>query len=90
MSHQRSQLFCFLLITVLLNFVNCWVPCSELSPAIRIPCKCELEGDLPSISIECDQIVFTSDIPGIPLHAPVSTFIQRNAGLLALPMHVSF
>lgn len=68
--------------------INCGIPCSELSSALKIPCHCKIEGKT-SIAVDCDRVVITSEIPNIPLNAPVSTFSQRYSGLLAIPTQVN-
>lgn len=71
-----------------------FVPCSELSRELRFPCRCALgpveaalEGS-PSISIDCDRVVFSGDFP-IPFGAPVISFRQRWSGQQALPTQVN-
>lgn len=81
-------LLSILLILTTSSYINCWMPCTELSPAIRMPCRCQFDTD-SSIGIECDRVVLTSEIPSIPLNAPISTFQQRHSGLLTIPMNVS-
>lgn len=70
-----------------------FVPCSELSRELRFPCRCALgpveaalEGS-PSISIDCDRVVFSGDFP-VPFGAPVVSFRQRWSGQQALPTQV--
>lgn len=85
---QLSSIFCYLIA-----FVSAWKPCSEISPSLRIPCRCEIDqfGLSPqknSIKMDCDRIVFTSDTQHIPIGAPITAFSQRNAGQQALPTQV--
>lgn len=82
----------FLLVTTFLSICFTiikaeWLACSELSPALRLPCKCRIEdisidGQSTSIGMNCDHVVFTSDSPQIPKGAPITTFSQRHAGQL--------
>lgn len=87
---QLSAIFFYLIV-----FVNAsgWMSCPELSPALRLPCKCQMEqitanGQSGSVGMNCDHIVFTSDTPQIPQGAPITTFSQRYAGQQALPTQV--
>lgn len=87
---QLSAIFFYLVV-----FVNAsgWMACPELSPALRLPCKCQMEqisvnGQSGSVGMDCDRIVFTSDTPQIPSGAPISTFSQRYSGAQALPTQV--
>jgi hypothetical protein len=87
---QLSAIFFYLIV-----FVNAsgWMACPELSPALRLPCKCQMEqisvsGQTSSIVMDCDHIVFTSDTPQIPLGAPITGFSQRFSGQQALPTQV--
>lgn len=87
---QLSAIFFYLVV-----FVNAsgWMACPELSPALRLPCKCQMEqisvnGQPTSVGMDCDHIVFTSDTPQIPLGAPITTFSQRYSGQQALPTQV--
>ncbi|KAL1505524.1 hypothetical protein ABEB36_005070 [Hypothenemus hampei] len=71
-----------------------FVPCQEISEELRFPCMCALgpietalDGN-PSISINCDNIVFPHDSPFIPYGAPVVQFIQRYAGHQSLPSQI--
>jgi hypothetical protein len=66
---------------------ECAIPCPELSSALRIPCLCRIEGK-SYIGVDCNQAVFTSEVPSIPYNAPVSTFSQRQSGLLSIPTQV--
>lgn len=87
---QLSAIFFYLVV-----FVNAsgWMACPELSPALRLPCRCQMEqisvnGQSTSVGMDCDHIVFTSDTPQIPLGAPITTFSQRFAGQQSLPTQV--
>lgn len=87
---QLSAIFFYLIV-----FVNAsgWMACPELSPALRLPCKCQMEqisvnGHSSSVGMDCDHIVFTSDTPQIPQGAPITTFSQRHSGQQALPTQV--
>ncbi|XP_076250172.1 uncharacterized protein LOC143190010 [Rhynchophorus ferrugineus] len=68
-----------------------YVPCTEISPELRFPCTCALgptedvlDGN-PSLSINCDKIVFPYDAFIIPYGAPVISFSQKWAGYQSLP-----
>ncbi|XP_066150409.1 chaoptin [Euwallacea fornicatus] len=71
-----------------------FVPCQEISPELRFPCSCALgplEAALennPSLSIDCDNIVFPSDAPFLPFGAPVVSYRQRYAGHQVLPSQI--
>jgi hypothetical protein len=87
---QLSAIFFYLIV-----FVNAsgWMACPELSPALRLPCKCQMEqisvnGQPSSVGMNCDHIVFTSDTAPIPFGAPITAFSQRHSGQQALPTQV--
>ncbi|XP_045483315.1 protein artichoke [Harmonia axyridis] len=69
-------------------------PCSELSKEFKFPCRCALGsietvlGGNPSIYVNCDSVVFSSDLPSLPYGAPIVSFSQRHAGHQALPSQV--
>lgn len=71
-----------------------FVPCSDLSSELSFPCKCALGPvesvleDSPSITIDCDKVVFFNDLP-VPNGAPIIFFSQRWAGLQSLPAYVN-
>lgn len=69
--------------------------CIEISRELRLPCTCTLgpietalEGN-PSISVDCDGVVFHGDFPAIPYGAPIVSFSQKRAGYQTLPIQVS-
>lgn len=80
----------FLLIFFLLSLASStlqseWMACSELSPVLRLPCRCRVEqiavnGQTTSIGMDCDRIVFSSETLQIPKGAPISSFSQRHSG----------
>lgn len=78
-----------LLISLTFIVLNDALPCPELSSALRIPCSCKIEGK-SYIGVDCNQVVFTSEIPSIPYNAPVSTFSQRHSGLQSIPTQVIY
>ena len=92
MNYQLLQLSAIFLY--LIAFVSAaWRPCPELSPALRLPCRCQLESfgvdqQKSSVGMDCDRIVFTSETAQIPLGAPITSFSQRHAGQQALPTQV--
>lgn len=70
-------------------------PCIEISRELRFPCSCmlgpieqALDGN-PSISVNCDRIVFSSEVPSLPYGAPIVSFSQRWAGHQSLPTQVN-
>lgn len=83
-----------IIATTTLTTVNSeWVACSELSPVLRIPCRCRVEqiavnGQSSSIGMDCDRVVFPSETLQIPKGAPISSFSHRHSGQ-ALPTPVS-
>lgn len=69
-------------------------PCPEISRELRFPCLCAigpteeaLDGN-PGISINCDKVVFSGDLPALPYGAPIISFSQRWVGHQALPTQV--
>lgn len=71
-------------------------PCIEISRELRFPCTCALgpieqalDGN-PSITVNCDKVVFSSEVPAIPYGAPIVTFSQRWAGYQSLPTQVYY
>ncbi|XP_044261824.1 protein artichoke [Tribolium madens] len=71
-----------------------FIPCSEISRDLRFPCTCALgppeaalDGN-PSISVNCDRVVFPGDLPSLPFGAPIVSFSQRWAGHQALPTQI--
>lgn len=90
--HRISELaiFCFL-VTV----ANAWRPCPELSPALRFPCRCNVEpiapnGQLGAVAMDCDRVVFAGDFPPLPASAPIISYTQKYAGQQSLPSQVIF
>lgn len=71
--------------TTLTTVHSDWVACSELSPVLRLPCRCRVEqiavnGQSSSIGLDCDRVVFSSETLQIPKGAPISTFSHRHSG----------
>ncbi|XP_060524393.1 protein artichoke isoform X2 [Cylas formicarius] len=71
-----------------------FVPCSELSSELPFPCACSLgpveaalDGN-PSISVNCDNVVFPSDVATFTYGAPIVAFSQRWAGYQSLPVQL--
>ncbi|KAJ8956518.1 hypothetical protein NQ318_019237 [Aromia moschata] len=69
-------------------------PCSEISRELRFPCMCALgpieqalDGN-PSIEVNCDRIVFSTESPSLPYGAPIVSFSQRWSGYQSLPTQV--
>ncbi|CAG9822681.1 unnamed protein product [Phaedon cochleariae] len=69
-------------------------PCIEISSELRFPCACALgpveqalDGN-PAISVDCDRVVFSSEVPSLPYGAPIVYFRQRWAGHQSLPTQV--
>lgn len=82
MYRWQSQLLTAVLL-IIVNVRSEWIACPELSPVLRLPCKCRVEqiavnGQSTSIGMDCD--FFTIDSPQIPKGAPISTFSQRYIG----------
>ncbi|KAH1028549.1 hypothetical protein HUJ05_001896 [Dendroctonus ponderosae] len=71
-----------------------YVPCQEISQTLRFPCKCalgpveEVLSGNPSLSVNCDRIVFPLDMPFLPYGTPVVNFSQKYAGHHSLPSHI--
>ncbi|KAG5671694.1 hypothetical protein PVAND_001879 [Polypedilum vanderplanki] len=88
MPRWRTQLLWAVFLLIFINSVTTssdWIACPELSPVLRLPCKCRIEqiavnGQSTSIGMDCDRIIFTSESPQIPKGAPISTFTQRYSG----------
>lgn len=87
----------FLQIIWLARSTEKFVPCIEISRQLKLyPCRCALGptepelDDNPSVSIDCDRVVFAGDFPAIPYGAPIISFTQRWAGHQALPTQVSY
>ncbi|KPU80609.1 uncharacterized protein Dana_GF18811, isoform B [Drosophila ananassae] len=67
-----------------------WRPCPELSPALRLPCRCNVvpfaaTGQLGAVAMDCDRVVFHGDAPQLPYGAPIVAYTQRHAGQQVLP-----
>lgn len=93
MNRQHLQLSAIFFYLIVFVDASGWMACPELSPALRLPCKCQMEqisvnGQASSVGMDCDRIVFTTDTPQIPLGAPITTFSQRYSGQQALPTQV--
>lgn len=94
MHRWHSQILSILITIFIANAKSEWMACQELSPVLRIPCKCRVEQtpineQSTSIGMDCDRIIFTSETPQIPKGAPISSFSQRHSGQL-LPVQVSY
>lgn len=77
-----------------LPLVSSFKPCSEVSRDLRFPCTCELgpselalDGN-PSISVNCDRVVFPGDLPSLSYGAPIVSFSHRWVGHQTLPAQV--
>ncbi|KAJ8965007.1 hypothetical protein NQ314_004405 [Rhamnusium bicolor] len=84
----------FLSLSSLIASLDDFRPCSEISRELRFPCTCALgpieqalDGN-PSIAVNCDRVVFSSEIPSMPYGAPIVSFSQRWAGHQSLPTQV--
>ncbi|XP_016980214.1 LOW QUALITY PROTEIN: protein artichoke [Drosophila rhopaloa] len=67
-----------------------WRPCPELSPALRLPCRCNVvpfaaTGQLGAVAMDCDRVVFHGDAPQLPYGAPIVAYTQRHSGQQVLP-----
>jgi hypothetical protein len=89
-----NRLVLVTLLTAAVGSPEVFRPCSEISRDLRFPCSCALGpveaalDDNPSISVNCDRIVFPGDLPSLPYGAPIVAFSQRWAGHQALPTQV--
>lgn len=88
-----SQLLVFYF---LIAIATAWRPCNELSPALRLPCRCKLQqvttnsgAGLGAVLMDCDNVVFANDAPTFPNGAPIISYTQRNSGQQAIPTQVS-
>ncbi|EDW58374.1 chaoptin [Drosophila virilis] len=84
-------------LLLLLSFLCClnrrseaWRPCPELSPALRLPCRCNVvpfaaTGQLGAVAMDCDRVVFHGDAPQLPYGAPIVAYTQRHSGQQTLP-----
>lgn len=75
----------YIILCATLVIVNGWRPCPELSPALRFPCRCNVEpfgprGQLGAVAMDCDRVVFQGDIPPLPAGAPIIAYSQRYSG----------
>lgn len=95
---QLRFLLLFWLSILISNNVNAsglsWQPCSELSSALRYPCRCKVEpfgpkSELGAVSMDCDNVVFHTESPILPNGAPIISYSQRNCGQQVLPTQVN-
>uniref|UniRef100_A0A1B0A582 LRRCT domain-containing protein n=1 Tax=Glossina pallidipes TaxID=7398 RepID=A0A1B0A582_GLOPL len=89
---QRTSLHrnVFLLLLLYLSQIKAWRPCPELSPALRIPCRCNVvafstTGQLGAVAMDCDRVVFHGEAPQLPYGAPIVSYSQRYSGQQVLP-----
>ncbi|KAM7363550.1 uncharacterized protein ACRADG_000411 isoform 2-T4 [Cochliomyia hominivorax] len=80
----------FLLLLLYLSQIKAWRPCPELSPALRLPCRCNVvafgsTGQLGAVAMDCDRVVFHGEAPQLPYGAPIVSFSQRFSGQQTLP-----
>ncbi|XP_065372418.1 protein artichoke [Calliphora vicina] len=80
----------FLLLLLYLSQIKAWRPCPELSPALRLPCRCNVvafgsTGQLGAVAMDCDRVVFHGEAPQLPYGAPIVSFSQRYSGQQVLP-----
>ncbi|XP_030370397.1 protein artichoke [Scaptodrosophila lebanonensis] len=73
-----------------LTQIEAWRPCPELSPALRLPCRCNVvpfasTGQLGAVAMDCDRVVFHGDAPQLPYGAPIVAYTQRHSGQQVLP-----
>ncbi|XP_037911298.1 chaoptin isoform X1 [Hermetia illucens] len=88
--HCCRSAIMILLLLVFASISNAWRPCQELSPALRFPCKCNVEpfgpnGQLGAVAMDCDQVVFHGEAPQLPVGAPIISYSQRFSGQQVLP-----
>uniref|UniRef100_A0A1I8Q9R3 LRRCT domain-containing protein n=1 Tax=Stomoxys calcitrans TaxID=35570 RepID=A0A1I8Q9R3_STOCA len=80
----------FLLLLLYLSQIKAWRPCPELSPALRLPCRCNVvafgsTGQLGAVAMDCDRAVFHGEAPQLPYGAPIVSYSQRYSGQQVLP-----
>ncbi|XP_058975198.1 protein artichoke-like [Musca domestica] len=93
--HQRHtqrirHMSIFLLLLLYLSQIKAWRPCVELSPALRLPCRCNVvafgsTGQLGAVAMDCDRAVFHGEAPQLPYGAPIVSYSQRYSGQQILP-----
>ncbi|KAH8278836.1 hypothetical protein KR018_010218 [Drosophila ironensis] len=89
---RRARIL-LLLLGLVFNLTHqslAWRPCPELSPALRLPCRCNVvpfaaTGQLGAVAMDCDRVVFHGDAPQLPYGAPIVAYTQRHAGQQVLP-----
>ncbi|XP_056635571.1 protein artichoke isoform X1 [Diorhabda sublineata] len=92
MDHWKDFLLFLLLVTKSTSEDS--RPCIEISRELRFPCRCTLGpieqalGGNPSIEVNCDRVVFSSEVPSLPYGAPIVSFSQRWSGHQSLPTQV--
>ncbi|XP_053947146.1 chaoptin [Anastrepha ludens] len=91
-SHMRRirHFNIFLLLLLYLSQIKAWRPCPELSPALRLPCRCNVvpfasTGQLGAVAMDCDRVVFHGEAPQLPYGAPIVSYSQRYSGQQVLP-----
>ncbi|BFF92260.1 protein artichoke [Drosophila madeirensis] len=89
---RRYAVILFLLccLSHLTQHSAAWRPCPELSPALRLPCRCNVvpfaaTGQLGAVAMDCDRVVFHGDAPQLPYGAPIVSYTQRYSGQQVLP-----
>ncbi|EDW16908.2 protein artichoke [Drosophila mojavensis] len=93
MKMERGKMlltFLFGLLCCLTQRSEAWRPCPELSPALRLPCRCNVvpfaaTGQLGAVAMDCDRVVFHSDAPQLPYGAPIVAYTQRHSGQQTMP-----
>ncbi|EDW84335.1 uncharacterized protein Dwil_GK13202 [Drosophila willistoni] len=86
----RLLLLLFCCLSHLTQHCLAWRPCPELSPALRLPCRCNVvpfaaTGQLGAVAMDCDRVVFHGDAPQLPYGAPIVAYTQRYSGQQVLP-----
>ncbi|XP_067618884.1 chaoptin [Eurosta solidaginis] len=91
-SHMQRirHLNIFLLLLLYLSQIKAWRPCPELSPVLRLPCRCNVvpfdaTGQLGAVAMDCDRVVFHGEAPQLPYGAPIISYSQRYSGQQVLP-----
>src|SRR5690348_6541746 len=65
-----------------------WVPCSEYKSTSSLPnCLCSITNE-DTYRVNCDHVVFHSDIPNLPFRQPIVYFSQRFVNSQNIPPQV--
>ncbi|KAK6617632.1 hypothetical protein RUM44_005220 [Polyplax serrata] len=69
------------------------LPCNEIHRDLSVPCKCDVKPSTfldqgIGVVMDCDKIIFSGDLPVLPVKAPIIEFRQRYAGHQTLPSEI--